>query len=180
MNGIAALIEALVYKIWMIRITISFKKDLKRIYNWSENDLQGHELDNEDLKKISRRSQGVRKISRRLQVDLKKDLTNLKKIEKTEGKKDLMKITKRKLKIFKIMLLNPDEMFESNVQMISTCINIRNNCTLHCALLKKEGGGEHMPSMAVFTSLVFSYLFCVVLKKRQLNCRLSCSRWQPF
>ena len=75
-----------------------------------------------------------------------------------------MKITKRKLKFFKIMLLNPDEMFESNMQMvlaqmISTYINIRNNCTLQCALLKKEGGGEHMPSMAVFTSLVFSFVF---------------------
>ena len=56
-----------------------------------------------DLKKTSSRSQ--------------KGFNLLKKTRKTEGKKDLIKITKRKLKIFKIMLLNPDEMFESNVHI---------------------------------------------------------------
>ena len=58
--------------------------------------------------------------------DVKKTLSRphkgfnlLKKTRKTKGKKDLIKIkiTKRKLNFFKIMLLNPDGMFESNVHI---------------------------------------------------------------
>ena len=67
MNGVAALIESLVYKIWMIRITISFKKDLKRICKWSDKE---HELENEDLedlKEISRCQKDLKKTSSRPQ-----------------------------------------------------------------------------------------------------------------
>ena len=97
--------------------------------------------------------------------------------------KDLMKITKRTIKNLKIKSLNDERqqeeclipiicklevqkvfvLLEVNATLLANFTGVFHqnlkctmiNCTLHCALLKKEGGGEHMPSMAVFTSLVF-------------------------